>query len=398
MESDTNYYTTGHFASKAGVTVRTLRYYDKIGLLKPSTHNELGNRLYTKEDFARLQKILTLKYIGLSLEDISNIIKYDVEDNDFKKSLELQKKIIEGKINHMHMVSKAIDETLIMLEDVNSLNWEKFIDIISVINIDNKWMEQYENASNLRARIRIHELYSTNKYGWMRWFFEQIDIPQNSKILELGCGDASLWHSNLDRIPEGWDITLSDFSGGMLNDAQKKLGKNSKRFNFKKIDAQNITFDDETFDVVIANHMLYHVQDIEKTFNEIFRVLKNKGYFFASTVGKRHMAEMREILGSFEPKLITTKSWDETRKFQLENGKSQISKWFCSVKLQRYKDSLMIKKAAPLIDYIFSMPGNVKESFDEDKLEQLIKMLENRIKKDGAIYITKDTGYFQGRK
>lgn len=78
-------FTTGEFAKKAGVTIRTLRYYDKIGLLVPSSHNELGHRLYSKEDFGKLQKILTLKFIGLSLEDIANIMKYDLNHKDFKK-------------------------------------------------------------------------------------------------------------------------------------------------------------------------------------------------------------------------------------------------------------------------------------------------------------------------
>lgn len=393
-----HYFTTGEFAQRAGVTSRTLRYYDSIGLLKPSKHNEAGNRLYTMEDFARLQKIMTLKFIGLSLNDIFKIVRYEINDTDFKKSLELQRKIIEGKIAHMQMVAKAVDETLTMLKSDNTLNWNKFINIINVINIGNKWMEQYENASNLRARIKIHELYSTNKYGWMRWFFEKFDIPQNSRILELGCGDASLWYNNLDRIPRDWDITLTDFSLGMLGDAVQKLGKSSKRFKFKLMDAQDITFKNDSFDVVIADHMLYHVPDIEKAFKEIKRVLKPQGYLFASTVGKSHMAEMREILGKFDSKLITTKSWDETRKFQLENGKQQISRWFSDVIMERYKDSLEVTDAVPLIDYIFSMPGNVKESFDKDKLKQLTQMVQNIIHKNGEIHITKDTGYFKARK
>lgn len=211
-------------------------------------------------------------------------------------------------------------------------------------------------------------------------------------------GDASLWYNNLDRIPQSWDITLTDFSVGMLGDAAQKLGKSAKRFKFKLMDAEDITFEDESFDVIIANHMLYHVTDIEKTFKEIKRVMKSQGYLFASTVGKRHMAEMREILGKFDSKLITAKSWDQTRKFQLENGKAQISKYFSDTVMERYKDSLEITDAAPLVDYIFSMPGNVRESLDKDKLEQLIEMIQNIITRNGKIHITKDTGYFKARK
>ena len=64
------YYTSGEFARKANVTIRTLRFYDKQGILKPNKISSSGYRLYTDEDFGRLQKILSLKYLGFSLEEI----------------------------------------------------------------------------------------------------------------------------------------------------------------------------------------------------------------------------------------------------------------------------------------------------------------------------------------
>jgi len=391
-------FSIGEFAAKAGVTLRTLRYYDNIGLLKPSDHNEAGHRLYSRHDFAKLQKILTLKFIGLSLEDITNIIKYDVKEEDFKKSLEIQKDIMEEKINHMNMVMNAIDETLHMVDNDNVLNWDRFINIINIINIDKKWLEQYENASNLKARIKIHELYSTNKYGWMRWFFEHINVPNDVSILELGCGDASLWVKNFDRIPKEWSITLTDFSHGMIKDAKNAIGHNKGRFKFKVVDAQDIPYEDCSFDVVIANNMLYHIADIEKALSEIFRVLKPGGYFYASTVGKNHMVELREIVTNFDSKIITTKSWDGTEKFHLENGMDKVVKWFENVNVKRYTDSLKVTDAIPLVDYIFSMPGNLKDRFDEKKLHELIRFIEDIINKSGAILITKDTGFFEARK
>jgi ubiquinone/menaquinone biosynthesis C-methylase UbiE len=397
-EKENTLFTTGEFAKKAGVTLRTLRYYDKIGLLKPNCHNDLGHRLYSKQDFGRLQKILTLKFIGLSLDDIANIMKHDINDQDFKKSLEIQKSIMEEKIQHIQMVIKSIDETVHMLDKSNVLNWDKFINIINVINIDKKWSEQYENASNLKARIRIHELFSTNKEGWMNWFFDQMQVPENAHILELGCGDGSLWEKNFNDIPLSWNITLTDFSNGMLKDAKKNLDTKSQRFKFQIVDAQNIPFENCSFDVVIANHMLYHVPDREKAFSEIQRVLKPNGYFYASTVGKNHMKEMREIVSRFNSESITTKSWDSTESFQLENGLGQVSKWFKEVKLNRYNDSLVVTHPTPLIDYIFSMPGNTKEIFTDEKLQQLIDFLQKEIKETGGIYITKDTGFFKGRK
>ncbi|MCH5138607.1 class I SAM-dependent methyltransferase, partial [Clostridiaceae bacterium UIB06] len=259
-------------------------------------------------------------------------------------------------------------------------------------------IEQYENASNLKARIRIHELFSINKQGWMNWFFKQLNLPDESSILELGCGDGSLWDKNFDYIPKGWDITLTDSSQGMLKDAKKNLGDKSERFKFKLVDAQNIPFQDCIFDLVIANNMLYHVLDKEKTFSEVKRVLKPNGFFYASTVGKNHMKEMRDIIAKFNSESITSESWNATESFQLENGLEQVSKWFKEVKLIRYSDNLNVTSAMPLVDYIFSMPGNAKEFFTEDNLQRLISFLEENIANSGGIYITKDTGFFEARK
>lgn len=394
---DDSFFSIGEFAKKANITIRTLRYYDKIDLLKPSKYNSTGKRFYNKSDFGRLQKILTLKFIGLSLKEISKIMDYDTEQ-DIKKSLGIQREIMKEKVYHIESIIKSIDEAIKMLDSSNSLNWDKFINIISLINIDQKWMEQYETASNLNARIKLHEMFSTNSKGWMKWFFEQLDFKENARVLELGCGTGKLWQKNTSRIPNSWDITLTDFSEGMLNDAKTNLKENIGRFKFKITDAQKIPFKDSSFDGVIANNMLYHVSDIDRAFSEIQRVLKPNGIFYASTVGTNHMMEMRDIISRFGSKKLTADSWNLTEKFQLEGGREKLSKWFKKIELVRYEDSLKLTEESPLIDYIFSMPGNKKNLFSREELEKLTDLLHSEIIKNGYIYITKDTGFFKSKK
>jgi DNA-binding transcriptional MerR regulator/ubiquinone/menaquinone biosynthesis C-methylase UbiE len=392
-----HFFTIGEFAQKAGVTLRTLRYYDKISLMKPSSYSESGHRLYSNQDFARLQQILTLKFIGFSLDDIKKIAQSEVTDENFIKSLEIQKKIMKQRVQHTFMVIKAIDEAIDM-ESKEDVSWEKFTNIINVINSDKRLFEQYENASNLRARISIHEMFSVNKYGWMPWYFDELKLPNQCRILELGCGDASLWKKNKDRVPKDLDITLSDFSIGMLNDAKLNLGKKAEDFKFQIIDAEDIPYEDCSFDIVIANHMLYHVQDIERALSEIFRVLKPGGNFYASTVGQNHMIEIREIMCKFKSETMDIKSSDITSRFKLENGMSMLKKWFINLEMKRYEDNLIVTEATPIIDYIFSMPGNVGESFNKERLEELTKYLKHKITTESGIHITKDTGFFKGQK
>lgn len=389
------FYTTGEFAKKAGITLRTLRYYDKINLLKPSSHNPLGNRLYSKHDFPKLQKILTLKFIGLSLDEIKNIMTSDIYDEGLRNSLEIQKEIMNRKVHHINTVINSIDETLDMMDNESDFNWDKFINIINVVNEDKKWLLQYENASNLRARINIHELYSTNKYGWMNWFFDELTIKPKSKILEVGCGDGSLWLKNFKKAPDDLELTLTDFSNGMIKDAKNNLKVFKGKIKFKVVDVQNIPFDDSSFDIVIANHMLYHVPDKEKALSEIFRVLKTGGQFYASTVGKKHLHEMREIAAKFDSSLLNCKSWDATQSFQLENGKELIEKLFREVQIKRYEDSLIVTKAEPLAEYIFSLPEIKSLLTDKKKIINFLNFLRTEIANTNGIHITKDTGFFK---
>lgn len=121
-------------------------------------------------------------------------------------------------------------------------------------------LDQYRTATNLDARVALHERFSTNPYGWHRWVFDHLDLTPGQQILEIGCGLGHLWRNNLERIPRSWQVTLSDLSDGMLIEARRHL-ENATLFHFVNADAQQLQFGTDEFDVVIANHMLYHVPD-----------------------------------------------------------------------------------------------------------------------------------------
>jgi ubiquinone/menaquinone biosynthesis C-methylase UbiE len=252
--------------------------------------------------------------------------------------------------------------------------------------------EQYRDASNLNARIQLHRRFSTNKYGWPRWIFDQIHLPPRSHILELGCGPGNLWLENIQRVPEGWKITLSDLSLGMVQQAQKNLRPSCRPFRFAVVDAQSLPFGDESFDAVIANHMLYHVPDRTKAFSEIRRVLVPGGSFYASTVGRDHLKELNELVRRFDSSIDP---WGRSpaEPFLLENGQAQISKWFSEVSLQRYEDALVITEVEPLVAYVLSTAAG--STFADDKVMKFTNLVERELVAHGAIHITKDSGIFE---
>jgi ubiquinone/menaquinone biosynthesis C-methylase UbiE len=250
---------------------------------------------------------------------------------------------------------------------------------------------QYANADNLNVRIRLHEAFSTNKEGLQPWLYSQIVIASGMRVLELGCGPGNLWLENLDRVPENVEIVLSDFSEGMLTKAQAVLAKAGPHFDFKVIDAQKIPFEDNSFDVVIANHMLYHVPDRPQVFAEIRRVVKPEGRFYASTIGKTHMQELHGLMGRFDGSLF---SWGKSAAaaFCMENGAEQLAPFFEQVSMRRYDDDLRVTDADMLLAYILS--GRL--SMDEAQQKKLADFVRQEVAASpSGFFITKDSGVFE---
>ena len=249
--------------------------------------------------------------------------------------------------------------------------------------------DQYKDASNLNARISLHARFSVNKQGWHRWLFEQFAFPPGSRVLELGCGPALLWRVNLDRLADDWQITLSDFSPGMLQEARQTLGEHSQRFGFQQIDAQAIPFADASLDVVIANHMLYHVPDRPKALAEMRRVLAPAGRLYASTLGEQSMREIGEWMRRLHPAAVWRPLVED---FTLENGAAQLAPSFASVTLLRYEDALEVTEVEPLLAYLRS--GRARNILTGERLGRLRALLEQELAARGAIHITKDSGLF----
>jgi len=167
--------------------------------------------------------------------------------------------------------------------------------------------EQYKDSRNFVARIELNRKFRTNPQPFTAWLFNEIDFHETSRILELGCGNAILWRTNQDKIGPNQSIVLTDFSEGMLEDAKKVLGDMKDKFEYQVMDAQNITYPENSFNIVIANLMLYHVPDRNKAFTEITRVLIDNGSFYASTFGKNNMKELNKIIQDIYPRLNTSK-------------------------------------------------------------------------------------------
>jgi ubiquinone/menaquinone biosynthesis C-methylase UbiE len=265
---------------------------------------------------------------------------------------------------------------------------------------------QYRDAANLNARIELHSRFSTNRQGYVRWLFERLTLPGEARILDIGCGPATIWQDNLIRIPEGWEITLADFSEGMLAEALRNLRDSGREFRFTVADVQHLPFEDSSLDAVVANFMLYHVPDLNKGLAEIRRVLRSGGRLFAGTFGRGHMRELDDLVRRFDPGIgiwgsepgEPSPSYGNnlTEAFGLETGAEKLSPWFADVKVHRFEDALIVTEATPLVAYVQSMA--IGPSVTAGRLAEFTHFIESELARLGSIYIGKEPGLFEARK
>ena len=260
------YYTTGEFAEKAHVTLRTIRWYDSKNLLKPSAYTEGGARLYTDADLAKLQQILLFKYLGFSLDDIREMVMTGGDEEYLLGSLDIQKKLVQEKIEELNDVYQALDRTKDAIEKHHGKELNAMLNLIHITGADQSLKTQYLNSTNVAARIRLHSEYSVNQEGWFPWLYRMSEIQDGMNILEIGCGNGALWLENMNYIPPHVHITLSDISDGMLRDAKNSI--NDERFSFSCFNAEKIPFEDESFDVVISRNLTWTLPHAEHAYEE----------------------------------------------------------------------------------------------------------------------------------
>ena len=387
------YYSSGQFAKKAHVTLRTIRYYDKQNILKPSAKTPAGARLYTEADFAKLQQILLLKYLGFSLQDIREMTLASADQQYLLESMRVQKKLIQERIEEMQAMNDAIDSTMDAIQQKQEMDWNRMLDLIHLTAMERSLKTQYQNAANISARIRLHREYSVNPKGWFPWLLEQCELHEGMRILEIGCGNGALWSENREWLPEHMQVVLSDKSDGMLRDVQRELGED-ERFSYERFDCNEIPYGEAAFDLVIANHVLFYCEDIPQVLSECKRVLRPNGQFLCSTYGRNHMKEITELVQRFNKDIVLSADCLYEH-FGLENGAEILRTFFPKAEKHIYKDAIEIDEPEPLISYILSCHGNQNQLL-LDQYKEFCEFVSRQMR--GGFHITKESGAFICKK
>lgn len=249
---------------------------------------------------------------------------------------------------------------------------------------------QYGTGEKLDVRSRLHLEFGTADATLAEFEARLIDWPTHAAVLECGCGTGRFWDAGI--APSTIALTLTDLSPGMVTEARARAEANSYRVaDAHACDVQSLPFADDSYDVVIANHMLYHVPDPDLALTELARVLRPGGVFVAATNGNGHMDVIKEIVSEalvdHEDGLYDV--------FGIDVGERRLRERFASIAWHAYVNDLVVDDDQAVIDYVLSFPPG--EHADAGGRAAVADAVARRFV-DGAVRIRTRAGVFVCRQ
>lgn len=255
----------------------------------------------------------------------------------------------------------------------------------------------YADGREIDARAAFYARYREGRPGFHDWVREHLELPVSGAVLDVGCGPADLWRAGPEGSRQGFTgfgaPVLLDLSPGMLADARDRLADLGPLP--VRGDAQELPFRDGAFTAVVANHMLYDVEDLHRTLAELRRVLTRGGPLHATTNGGRHLAEFRDALrraglrGEF-----VEKPWH--MRFDIDGGARAFGRQFDRVRIHRWNETLHVDDAEPLLAYADSI-GHLRARFDDERRRAFREIVECEIAESGTFPVTCESGLLIAR-
>ena len=275
--------TSGEIAKQAGVSTKALRIYDEKGLLKPVGLSEGNYKLYDKSSLIILEKIIALKHIGFSLEEIKSSLEND-EQSSIREILEKQLEMMDQKIYELQKAAKCIESALARFDE--NPDWDDIADII-------RKMEMSQGADERRWYAAEH---AADGIEWYEKIFNSLSFEENDTVLDLGCSYGLLWRKNWDRIPKGFNVLGVDIHGNWADDLYNYLEDNREMLpegSDIQIFFSNLEKDEtwekireKKYSKIIAHYLLSYLHDDAYFIQNVAQVLAPGGMFSVNHYGE----------------------------------------------------------------------------------------------------------------
>lgn len=212
--------------------------------------------------------------------------------------------------------------------------------------------KEYVDDASIKARTDFYRRFGSKGGRWYEWLFEGLKFPAYPKILDIGCGGADLWSRNSGRLPSGIQLVLGDSSTGILKDSRAKLKEQGVSPCMCTMDIQHLPLLDSSFDLAIAAHILYHVKNIQGAISELKRVIVPGGKVVVTTVGKYHLAEVSDILASYNTRYRGVRLAPNTA--LIKEIHKQLNDSFASIKISHWRETLLVPDVEAIMNFLLN--------------------------------------------
>jgi ubiquinone/menaquinone biosynthesis C-methylase UbiE len=254
---------------------------------------------------------------------------------------------------------------------------------------------QYSSSEKLAARARLHRDYSVSEMGWFEWVAQRLPLREGSAVLDIGCGPGWFWGAaSAAGLPERLELTLADASPGMVKEAVVRCAPlRHWQVVGREADATALPFADQSFDVVLAMHMLYHVADAAEAIAEMHRVLKPGGTLAVTTNGSGNLLELYALTTVFG----SPPTEPVAGMFGFEHAQRLMRARFGNVTQEIQPARLRVADPEVVFMALTSYPPG--EGAPEDQLQALRDRIRDAFARgDGALDVEKQSGLFLSRK
>jgi len=238
--------------------------------------------------------------------------------------------------------------------------------------------QAYATDEHLAVRYRTHERYSRPAIDFQQWVLDTVAWSGDEWVLDIGCGPGLYFQGVAERAPRGRHIA-GDLSLGMARQARQNPAAGT--FAVINLDAQHLPFADATFDIVLANHMLYHIAGLPGALTEIRRVLRPDGLLIAGTNSQDNLPELDTLARRAFALLGHPRAAARpTGAFSLEHGPVLLGHRFRAVARYDLPGAFHFPEVDPVLDYL-----NSTRSLREPQLPEgvtwpeFISMMEKQI-------------------
>lgn len=377
--------TSGEIAKRTGVSQKAIRLYDEKGLLKPSEYSEGNYRLYDKEALQVLEKIIALKQIGFSLEEIHDSLVAE-KNRNIVETLNRQLEIMEAKKYEIEQTITCIRSVLV--RGNGEPDWDTVADIVKTIRWDQRADERHWEALK----------HTADEVDWYVKIYNTFDFKAKSRILDLGCGYAKLWRNNWSDIPEEISIDGYDLRGSWADDFEKFVEENKGSLSqgteitlyFEDVEEETTwkTINEkEAYDYVIAHYLFSFLKDKEMLMQRAAAKLAKGGMFSCNgqDVSREHMF-WKELFDDMKLNSeFATKKAEETQAKQ-DEFIGMLQKYFDKVENVKVYNTMKYEDADELFERLCARYQDSKKYFMDNE-KKIKDYFTQTISEQGTIIV-----------